>query len=436
MTDNSSFFSKIDNPDESGWMLICSGKYADCYRVNLRGKWLFAKKLKEEYANDERCVQAFRKEQELGLMIDHPNIVRYQLVADDYSIYQDYVNGLSLDKFIEKNPEYFDNRENRKKFVGELLSAVGYLHSHQIIHLDLKPQNILITTQGNNVKLVDLGMAFHDTFTSTFGGTEGFSAPEVIEGENSKPTFAADIYSIGRLMELVGVRQKGIVKRCVADEPSERYQSVEDVERAFKTSRRNRTILLLTICIAIILGVVLLLMPKMPKQKEEAAPIEQVSPAEEEVKKVEEDSVKELPATPTAPVPKVEEKKQADKDVDSAEIKRRNYFMEMEAKAQKYQADMKEIRSRIDKEEVRIYAPLNKMLANPDYSDNYDQYRSDLRDMLTSCDKELTAAETKIMKEKGYNVSGGGRALLVKYQYKDKIDSTYRAIIKKRHENK
>jgi len=301
MTDNSSFFSDIDKPtSEGGWQFISSGKYADCYMLNIRGKWLFVKRLKEEYAHDERCVQAFRKEQELGMMIDHPNIVRYNIIADDDAIYQDFVDGLSLDMFIEENKKYFDNGENRKKFVSELLSAVGYLHAHQIIHLDLKPQNILITTQGNNVKLVDLGMAFHDTFTSTFGGTEGFSAPEILSGEEAKPTFAADIYSIGRLMAIVGVRQKAIVKRCTAHEPSARYQSVDDIERAFKASRRNRKTLLSTIFVSIILLVGGLLL--MPEQREKVSPTKQVL----SIKKAEKDSVEE--STATIATPKVEEK--------------------------------------------------------------------------------------------------------------------------------
>lgn len=381
--DYSSFFPNIEKPDDGGRQYICSGRYADCYRVNIHGKWLFVKVLKREYADNDKCRHAFSKEQELGMMIDHPNIVRYQLVADDNAIWQDYVDGLSLDRFIEKNPKYFNRKDNRRKFVSELLSAVSYLHAHHVIHLDLKPQNIIITTQGNNVKLVDLGMAFHDTFTSTFGGTEGYSAPEIINGEEVKPTFAADIYSIGRLMELVGVKQRGIIKQCTMEKAADRYQSVDGIATALRRQRHKSHIFLsaaIAVIVCALIGGALLL-----RQKEEPdltmgrllaiAQRQSIADSEEAQREMEKALQQER------------EKAQPVKEEDSIDNQIRQYFIDMNEYDKRYQRDMKEMGAKIEKEESRIYAPFMKKYATMNYKNDIEYY--ELRKIHYQCYTEL-----------------------------------------------
>jgi len=60
----------------------------------------------------------------------------------------EYVDGQSLSQRLATDPDYFRKRKNADKFVRQLLDAVSYLHSHQVLHLDLKPDNILLNPLG------------------------------------------------------------------------------------------------------------------------------------------------------------------------------------------------------------------------------------------------------------------------------------------------
>ena len=78
-------------------------------------------------------------------------------------ILMEYVDGETLSQRLSRDPDYFRNRSNSDRFVSQLLDAVGYLHSHQILHLDLKPDNILLIRINDDVKFIDLGCCRTDT---------------------------------------------------------------------------------------------------------------------------------------------------------------------------------------------------------------------------------------------------------------------------------
>ena len=152
----SSEFSDIQQTFPDAELLPVGGSTCDCYRVKLYGKLHFMKRLKPELRTDPRYVSALQKEFETGYPLDHPHLVRYVSKGDDY-LMTEYVDGLTLGTFVEENPAYFKSVQNANHFLSQLLEVVGYLHQHQIVHLDLKPNNILITRIGHDVKLADLG---------------------------------------------------------------------------------------------------------------------------------------------------------------------------------------------------------------------------------------------------------------------------------------
>ena len=232
--DSTSSFSEEQGKFPDAELLPVSGTTCLCYRVKLYGKLHFLKRLKPELRTHPQYAAAFQKEFELGYPLDHPHLVRYVAKTDD-GILMDYVDGKTLSTFIEHHPDYFRNKENADRFIDQLLSAVGYLHSHQIIHLDLKPSNILITRIGHDVKLIDLGYSYADCYTDTKGRTDKYAAPEQLNG-SEKVDVRTDIYAIGRILQTLPCAHyyNKVIKRCTAQKMDDRYSSIEELQKAME----------------------------------------------------------------------------------------------------------------------------------------------------------------------------------------------------------
>ena len=213
------------------------GATCDTFRVKLYGKLHFLKRLKSEYAGDICYQEALLKEFETGYRLEHPNLVRY-LSLDKDGILMEYVDGETLSQRLAKNPDYFKQRKNTDKLVRQLLGVLGYLHSHQVLHLDLKPDNILLTHINDDVKLIDLGFCYTDTFADTQGHTNAFAAPEQLVGK--KVDARSDIYAFGKILELLpdhSIYNK-VIARCTVEYPEARYQSVEKILHTINHERR------------------------------------------------------------------------------------------------------------------------------------------------------------------------------------------------------
>ena len=227
-------------------LLPFGGSTCDCYRVKLYGKLHFMKRLKPELRTDPRYVSALQKEFETGYPLDHPHLVRYVSKGDDY-LMTDYVDGENLKQFVATHPDYFKSRKNTNRFLTQLLDVVGYLHQHQVIHLDLKPSNILMTRIGHDVKLADLGYCYTDTYTDTMGRTDKYAAPEQINGELVDAR--TDIYAIGKILDtlpLPSIYNK-VKERCLKELPAERFQSTEEIKACLPSERKRWPWLVLVI---------------------------------------------------------------------------------------------------------------------------------------------------------------------------------------------
>lgn len=216
--------------------LPVSGFICEAYRVKIYGKLHFLKKLKKEHEDNILFREALRKEFEIGFRLEHPNIVRYVSFHDD-EILMEYVDGEDLLAFLKNHPTYFEDAEHFDKFVGQLLSALQYLHDNQVLHLDLKPENIMLTRIGCDVKVVDLGCCYSDTFVDSTGYTTQYAAPEQLAGR--KVDVRTDIYAVGKLLELLPhppVYNK-VIKRCLNKNPQDRYPSIADLKAALATKK-------------------------------------------------------------------------------------------------------------------------------------------------------------------------------------------------------
>jgi serine/threonine protein kinase len=244
---DTSSFSDIQQSFPDAELLPVGGSTCDCYRVRLYGKLHFLKRLKPELRTDPRYVSALQKEFETGYRLDHPHLVRYISKGDDYLL-TEYVDGETLAQFAANHPEYFKSRKQTDRFLSQLLDVVGYLHQHQIVHLDLKPENILITRIGHEVKLTDLGYCYADAYTDTMGHTDKYAAPEQLNG-SSIVDARTDIYAIGKILQNLPNSHiyNKVIARCTATDPSNRYQSIEELQSALKRTVPRMSLLLLMV---------------------------------------------------------------------------------------------------------------------------------------------------------------------------------------------
>ncbi|EGO05229.1 hypothetical protein SERLA73DRAFT_174256 [Serpula lacrymans var. lacrymans S7.3] len=156
--------------------------------------------------NDTRqasLVQALKMESETLKDLDHPNIVQYlgfEETPNFLSIFLEYVPGGSIGSCLQKHGKF--DEEVTKSFTSQILSGLEYLHSKNILHRDLKADNILVETSGI-CKISDFGISkrtddINGGAHTAMQGTIFWMAPEVIntpkgKGYNSK----IDIWSVG-----------------------------------------------------------------------------------------------------------------------------------------------------------------------------------------------------------------------------------------------
>lgn len=190
--------------------------------------------LKATANRDSMSVELLRREYELGRSLSHRSLVTTLDFAEDTpvgpAIILEYIEGKSLDDFLSDNPSI----SLRQSVLDDILDAVDYLHHRGVLHNDIKPANIIINPHGA-ARLVDFGLSVSDDsiYRGCIGGSDGFSAPEIMEGKG--PCGAvSDIYSVGHIMQQVCPYRKyrRVIARCICPEPSQRYQSISALKHA------------------------------------------------------------------------------------------------------------------------------------------------------------------------------------------------------------
>lgn len=133
------------------------------YTASRYGKRYVLKGLSTDCQSLTDMLLLQQKEFSLGITLSHPNIAEtYSLeeVADcGRCIVMEYVDGITLAEWLATNPSH----SARQRVMLQLLDALEYIHSLQLVHHDLKSSNILITRNGQNVKLIDFGLSELDT---------------------------------------------------------------------------------------------------------------------------------------------------------------------------------------------------------------------------------------------------------------------------------
>lgn len=182
---------------------IGAGGMSDVYKArdHILGRNVAIKVLKQEFSVDVNFVTKFRTEAQSAAGLEHPNIVNIYDVGSEDSIYfivMEYVEGVTLKTYIEKKVQLtYKEAVSIAIQVGRGIEAA---HAKNIIHRDIKPQNILISTEGK-AKVTDFGIAravSSNTISADVMGSVHYSSPE--QARNGFVDGKSDIYSLGIVM--------------------------------------------------------------------------------------------------------------------------------------------------------------------------------------------------------------------------------------------
>ena len=233
---NSNEFTEFTDIPSSGIFLLA--------RAKRQGRWWVLKGLKEEYREDSVYRALLQKEYEITIQLQHPMVVFASSLEEvegrGLCIVMEWIDGITLSEWLAQDrsrrfpasdsqtkEEYERPRpqkRERRHVADMLLVVLAYVHSRQTQHRDLKPSNIMLTHNGQCLKLIDFGLSDTDSHAilKAPAGTEGYMAPEG----------PSDIYSLGCILrELrLGWLSQIVVRKCCAP-LDRRYTNVANVQR-------------------------------------------------------------------------------------------------------------------------------------------------------------------------------------------------------------
>ena len=153
---------------------------------------------------DPVLFDRFKREEEIGTTLDHPNVMRIFPDGDRSRVYMvmEWCNGRLLRKILAENGKLPPERAIRITL--GILHALDYIHKHGVVHRDLKPENIMVDDH-DNIKLIDFGIASKEGakrltyagFTQALG-TPDYISPEQVRGKRGD--VRSDLYSLGIML--------------------------------------------------------------------------------------------------------------------------------------------------------------------------------------------------------------------------------------------
>lgn len=228
---------------------ISEGRVFRLFKARYGTKYVI---LKTTHIQDAMHSEILRREYEIGKTLSHACIVSTLAFEENTpvgpAIVLEYIEGVTLGEYLSVSVS------DKGHILHDILDGVDYLHHRGILHNDIKPDNILINKLGN-ARIIDFGLSssYDSIYTGVIGGSEGFTAPEILhpsvtepvdelmtEGNNVPERYKAssDIYSLGLIIQLLlGNKYQKIVKKCTMIEPEARYQSIGELKRALFLKR-------------------------------------------------------------------------------------------------------------------------------------------------------------------------------------------------------
>ena len=182
---------------------VGTGGMSDVYKAkdHTLGRYVAIKVLKSEFSEDTNFVSKFRTEAQSAAVLEHPNIVNIYDVGSENGIHyivMEYVEGITLKTYIGKKGQL--TYKEALSIAIQVGRGIQAAHAKNIVHRDIKPQNIIISTDGK-VKVTDFGIAravSENTIHSDVMGSVHYASPE--QARNGYVSSRSDIYSLGIVM--------------------------------------------------------------------------------------------------------------------------------------------------------------------------------------------------------------------------------------------
>ena len=285
MTESSQFLVDPENTPklEKEKELIYTSPSGHCelYRIRRDGKFRLLKALKKPLQGDDFFESLLRKEFEIGWELEHTGICQTFDYRRDPEIgnciEMEWIDGCPLSKFFSDNE--VDSRLELK-LLCEICDALEYMHTKQVFHRDLKPDNILVTHNGHHIKIIDFGLSDSEWFAihKESAGTLIYASPEQISGDPADAR--SDIYSLGRIIYDISPRFRKVAVKCMAMNPDMRYASAAQLKSALKR-RAARPKWLALLLVAILATLAICLAVLFGRERPQTEQIPEVAPVEE-----------------------------------------------------------------------------------------------------------------------------------------------------------
>ena len=186
-------------------LLNRSGSTCDAYECVIQRRRVFVKRLKAEYRDNPLYRAAFSKEYDLGVSLSHPSLPRYVGFGDGYMA-MDFIEGDTLADLMKRGDKRLDDKRFVCRLLKELIDVVEYLHLRNIVHCDIKADNIMVSPYHDRViTLIDLDKAYTSWLNDTSGNPEKYGCDGCADG-------AIDFKGIGIIAAKLGFKK--LAKAC------------------------------------------------------------------------------------------------------------------------------------------------------------------------------------------------------------------------------